>query len=134
MPGISAKNTKKRPAPSQQGPKSKKAHVEKNEQSNDKSKKRSKPVTAPIQKDSDVSSEEEDELVGEDGVDLEEAEEMEVDSQPQVPKDPNGTSCLSMSYCAIGIDLYCFKLPESRIKHNVHFWISDVQRNRTLYY
>lgn len=96
MPGVNIKNSKKRAAPSQSASKNKKAHLAKNESANDKGKKRSKPVTAPAQGDSDVTSDEgeieyDEGLIEEGGGDGElEDESMDVDSQPKVPKDPNG--------------------------------------------
>ncbi|KAK7689468.1 hypothetical protein QCA50_007260 [Cerrena zonata] len=89
MPGV---NTKKRSAPSQAASKSKKA---KSESTNDKGKKRSQPVTAPVQRDSDVTSDEGEDDVHEGHVEEEEDdgefenEPMEEDSRPKVPKDPN---------------------------------------------
>ena len=96
MPGVNTKNPKKRSAPSQGPSKSKKAHIVKTESTNDKGKKRSKPVTAPIQDNSDITSDEgEDEefegRAGEEEIaDEFEEEPVEEDSRPKVPKDPNG--------------------------------------------
>lgn len=84
---------KKRAAPSQNGPKSKKAHLE----STKPDKKRSQPVTRPVPtQDSESGSDEEfdetEEPIEEDES-LEEADDsMQIDTQvEQRPKDPNGT-------------------------------------------
>ncbi|KAI0368550.1 ARM repeat-containing protein [Pilatotrama ljubarskyi] len=88
MPSAAPKSAKKRPAPSQAGPKTKKPHVEKASES--KAKKRSRPVTSAVQADSAESSEDEllDEMQeDEEGEDeLQEAgDEMEVTESAKNP-------------------------------------------------
>jgi pumilio family protein 6 len=95
MPTLQ-KNAKKRPAPSQGGPKTKKPHVSKqtiSKSSDENVKKRRHPVTLPVKEASDDGSEEDDE-----GDDVEGGEEIEVDAPEEnemavdsaLPKDPNG--------------------------------------------
>jgi pumilio homology domain family member 6 len=101
MPGTT-KTTKKRPAPSQTGPKSKKIHLEKQGKPE---KKRSQPITAPIAADAEdlESLEDLDDLESEQGdewIDQEEghrgeeddamAEDSPQDSGFPKSKDPNG--------------------------------------------
>jgi len=104
---FTKKSSKKRPAPSQDGPKSKKLHLE-NGNSKADNKKRSRPVTQPLDsRDPDSESQEDVEddidVEDEDG-DLDDHEEkneeenesaMQVDSRTdeyKMPKDPNGVS------------------------------------------
>ncbi|KAI9068880.1 ARM repeat-containing protein [Trametes sanguinea] len=92
MPAATAKSTKKRPAPSQAGPKTKKPHLDKAAASESKGKKRSKPVTRTVQEDSAESSD--DDLLEEDAANQEEdlvegegaEDEMDV---TESAKDPN---------------------------------------------
>ena len=57
-PGVD-KRGKKRPAPSEAGPKAKKVQLDKPASAaSDKGKKRSRPITQPVVEDSDLSSEE----------------------------------------------------------------------------
>ncbi|KAI0327732.1 ARM repeat-containing protein [Cubamyces sp. BRFM 1775] len=72
MPAATSKSTKKRPAASQAGPKSKKPHVEKDRASEAKAKKRSRPVTSTFKDESAESSEEDESME-----DIEEQEEVE---------------------------------------------------------
>lgn len=92
--GPSIKAPQKRPAPAHAGPKAKKAHID-NDRAKDR--KRSQPVTAPIQNDSPLSSEDED--ADEDEIEVEDEnmndevgneEMMDVDTTPASAKDPNG--------------------------------------------
>lgn len=94
--GPSIKTPQKRPAPAQAGPKAKKAHMD-NDRAKDR--KRSQPVTAPIQNDSPSSSEDEDEDADEDEIEVEDEnmndkvaneEMMDVGTTPASAKDPNG--------------------------------------------
>ncbi|KAH9949712.1 ARM repeat-containing protein [Amylocystis lapponica] len=95
MPAMT-KVSKKRPAPSQGGPKAKKAHIEKSGAKSaaaapEKGKHRSRPVTAPINDEHGSTSDEsagEDLADGEDHVD-EEAEDGPVDTGAAQAKDPN---------------------------------------------
>lgn len=90
------KNTKKRSAPSQSGPKPKKVHVEKPKSD----KKRSRPITAPVvveeagsESEGDWEDDDDDSaeaIVDDEGHD---GDAMEVDEPKQQdlrPKDPNG--------------------------------------------
>ncbi|KAH9475808.1 Pumilio homology domain family member 6 [Psilocybe cubensis] len=85
------KTGKKRSAPSQSGPKSKKVHVENSKAD----KKRSQPVTRPVvTQDSESGTEEEldevEEPLEEDGLQEADDDQMQVDTQvEQRPKDPN---------------------------------------------
>ncbi|KAF9218484.1 ARM repeat-containing protein [Gyrodon lividus] len=99
MPALQ-KNTKKRPASSQGGPKAKKPHISKQTtlKNNDENvKKRRHPVTLPVKEVSNEGSELEDEDEDEDGeeggedieTDAPVGDEMVVDSA--LPKDPNAT-------------------------------------------
>lgn len=96
---ASTKTSQKRPAPSQAGPKAKKAHIEKNGYITpaDKGKKRSQPVTAPLKDDISGSSEEEgedepQEFQGEeDGDDELVEDESEEQITSAISRDPNGT-------------------------------------------
>lgn len=98
------KTSKKRSAPSQAGPKAKKAHVD----SAKTDKKRSRPITQPLAvedgaSDSDGPSDEvEDDGLAVDEDSVEEGEDaMEVDQkQDQRPKDPNGTVHISSKIIA----------------------------------
>ena len=104
---ASQKTSKKRSAPSQAGPKAKKAHVD----SAKADKKRSRPITQPLAvedgaSDSDGPSDDiEDEGLAADEDVVEDGEDaMEVDQkQDQRPKDPNGTAHISYKifYCLI---------------------------------
>jgi hypothetical protein len=92
------KSSKKRPATTQSGPTPKKAHLTKPAKDKETvaDKKRSRPVTLPVQDENYDSEEEEFEGFdgGEDdmGLDVEvRADEMNVDSSNAPPKDPNGT-------------------------------------------
>ena len=83
------KTSKKRAAPSQIGPKSKKIHSEKPPTKDEKPSavKRGRPVTLPQTHGSDASSDEEAENSSEEGADLADGDEEMLD----VPaKDPNG--------------------------------------------
>ena len=101
---ITQKSSKKRPAPTQGGPKPKKLHVETVKSKADN--KRSRPVTQPLDaRDPDSES---DEDLEEDDIDVEEDVDheiedgkdgdespMQVDSRTdeyKIPKDPNGLS------------------------------------------
>lgn len=93
------KSSKKRPAAAQAGPTPKKAHFSKPLKSKDTTdKKRSRPVTLPIQDDNSGSDDELEELEGiEDDPELDEAlvgdemdMDMDVSGAPEQPKDPNG--------------------------------------------
>jgi len=91
------KTSKKRAAPSQIGPKTKKIHSEKPPTKDEKPNavKRGRPVTLPQTHSSDTSSDEEAENSSE-GEDAEPADEDE--EMPDVPtKDPNGVSDLCVS-------------------------------------
>lgn len=90
--------SKKRPAPAQGGPKSKKLHVD-----SDK-KKRSRPITQPLHAQ-DLNSESEENLGDDIDLDEDESDEhreedgddsaMQVDSrtnEDKIPRDPNGLS------------------------------------------
>lgn len=97
------KSSKKRPATSQAGPTAKKANLAK---STDKGKgkepsvkKRSRPITAPIEEDSvsedayewDEGIEDDDMALDEDALTTLASDEMAVDAIPNAaPKDPNG--------------------------------------------
>src|ERR1700678_452631 len=109
---FTQKSSKKRPAPGQGGPKSKKIHVETRSSKTDGNKQRSKPLTQPLDaQDPDSESEEgglEDDVdVEEDELDDEEEEKggdefaMQVDdsksAEYKIPKDPNGLSRIKMS-------------------------------------
>ena len=93
---ASQKSGKKRAAPSQNGPKPKKAHLE----STKPDKKRSRPITQAITQDNGSDSDQSDgDDLGDDGdesvdeleVEEEDEQAMQVDSMPdQRPKDPNG--------------------------------------------
>lgn len=93
-------SSKKRPAPSQTGPKAKKAHIEKPLKTTEK--RRSRPITAPVKSTSDSEADEEDwEDEGGEGGDNDEANENAVieddpgeiePAAPIIPKDPNGLS------------------------------------------
>lgn len=106
------KTSKKRPAASQAGSAAKKPHLEKGYRQSEnadgalhKSKRRSRPVTAPVKDDSETDDEGDDDLEG-DGLDepLDEEggaeDDMAVDT-PARPKDPQGPLlCLSgLSAC-----------------------------------
>lgn len=87
-----AANSKKRPAPSQAGPKQKKIHVEKPkkqiEEDSGKKVKRGRPVTLPQNSEPETSSEDEED--NEEAAEASEGEdEMQIDDAPA--KDPNGT-------------------------------------------
>jgi pumilio homology domain family member 6 len=85
MPGVEGKRKAKRPAPTQAGPVTKKSHVE---QPDAKGKKRSQPVTAPLQQEEDEESSGDEETFGDEAEDGEDAtDEFEVAGQS---KDPNG--------------------------------------------
>ncbi|KAI0785215.1 ARM repeat-containing protein [Abortiporus biennis] len=91
MPSL--KDTKKRQAVSQSGPKSKKPFLDKHS-SNDKTKKRSRPVTLPKEQNSDVTSDEEDFDEVENGApggldDDDEVDEGAGPSNPSKVVDPN---------------------------------------------
>jgi hypothetical protein len=106
------KSSKKRPAPTQSGPTPKKVHIAKPAKGKD-DKKRSRPVTLPVQEETSDSQEEEfDEFGGaEDDMRLDGGagmDEMDVDSSNALPKDPNGMFQF----------LYGFSIPES---HDL-FW------------
>jgi len=100
---VTQKSSKKRPAPAQSGPKHKKLHVESGSSKAD-NKKRSRPVTQPLDaRDPDSESEEDEDIDDEEegGDELgdhdEEKDEsaMQVDSRTdeyKIPKDPNGLS------------------------------------------
>ncbi|KAI0353312.1 ARM repeat-containing protein [Trametes cingulata] len=77
MPSAAPKSTKKRPAASQSGPKTKKPHLEKVSES--KTKKRSQPVTAAVKDESTESSDDEfpEELQDVEMKDEEEQDELE---------------------------------------------------------
>ncbi|KAF7324906.1 PUM-HD domain-containing protein [Mycena kentingensis (nom. inval.)] len=85
---VAPKQTKKRAATTQGGPKTKKAHIEK---SADKpapvDKKRSRPVTLPTPDDTGDEDEDEEQAALED-VEAGELEGMDVDEQHKNPKDP----------------------------------------------
>ena len=90
---FTQKSSKKRPAPAQGGPKPKKLHVESgSSEANDK--KRSRPVTQPLDAQSLDSEPEEEDIDVEDGLDNHEDESaMQLDSKTdehKIPKDPNG--------------------------------------------
>ena len=97
---ASQKSGKKRAAPTQNGPKTKKVHLE----STKPDKKRSRPITQAITQNNGSDSDQSDgEDVGDDGdesVDefegVEEDEQaMQIDSMAeQRPKDPNGAYCM----------------------------------------
>ncbi|GBE84550.1 ARM repeat-containing protein [Sparassis latifolia] len=89
------KTSRKRPAPSQTGPKLKKAHIENAQKppaATDKGKKRSRPVTLPLQ-EADTSSEEsegEADFEDDEVFDAENEDEMEIVDEATAPvKDPN---------------------------------------------
>ena len=101
---FTKKSSKKRPAPAQDGPNSKRLHLESGNSKAD-NKKRSRPVTQPLDaQDPDSESQEEDidveeEEEGEEDLDDHEEKEdenesaMQVDSttdEYKIPKDPNG--------------------------------------------
>ncbi|OSD07729.1 ARM repeat-containing protein [Trametes coccinea BRFM310] len=94
MPATTVRHTKKRPAPTQAGPKTKKPHLDKAAAPESKGKKRSKPVTRTVQEDSAESSEDDD-LHEEDAVkddeELAEGEEGAADEMDvtESAKDPN---------------------------------------------
>ena len=104
---ITQKSSKKRPAPTQGGPKPKKLHVEAGKSKAD-NKRRSRPVTQPLDaRDPDSESDEdleEDDIDVEEDVDHEKEDgkdgdgdesPMQVDSridEYKIPKDPNGLS------------------------------------------
>lgn len=100
-----ASRKEKRPASSQAGPKSKKAHVEK-PASDLKGKKRSKPVTAPLEHDNEDDSSAEEDLADE----FEEVDEaggdLQVGSTSQIAKDPNGAYSSSLCLCRLANDVY----------------------------
>ena len=89
---FTQKSSKKRPAPAQGGPKPKKLHVE-NESSKVNDKKRSRPVTQPLDtRDPDSESEQNDIDVEDELDDHEDEVAMQVDSKTddhKIPKDPN---------------------------------------------
>ena len=89
---FTQKSSKKRSAPAQGGPKPKKIHVESGSSKADV-KKRSRPVTQPLDA-RDSESEDDDIDVEEDELDDHEEQEgdesaMQVDSKTDVPKDPS---------------------------------------------
>ena len=93
---FTQKSSKKRPAPAQGGPKAKKLHVE-NRSSKVDSKKRSKPITQPLDAqdpDSESGEDLEDDIEAE--VDEKDESAMQVDpgwtNEYKTPKDPNGSS------------------------------------------
>lgn len=94
---TSTKTSRKRPAPSQAGPKTKKAHVEKSSHltAADKGKKRSQPVTVAIKDDSASSSEGEDEddaqLLEDDEDDEEHMDDGDDETAAAPAKDPNAS-------------------------------------------
>lgn len=103
---FTKKSSKKRPAPAQDGPKSKRLHVESGNSKAD-NKKRSRPVTQPLDAqdpdsesqgdDIDVEEEEEEEGDLDDHEEKEDENEsaMQVDARTdenKIPKDPNGMS------------------------------------------
>ncbi|KIJ15752.1 hypothetical protein PAXINDRAFT_114116 [Paxillus involutus ATCC 200175] len=94
MPTLQ-KNAKKRPAPSQGGPKAKKPHVSKqtiSKSSDENVKKRRHPVTLPVKEASDDGSEEDDEgddVEGGDEIEVDAPEENEMAMDSALPKDPN---------------------------------------------
>jgi pumilio homology domain family member 6 len=95
---FTQKSSKKRPAPAQGGPKPKKHHAESGSSKADV-KKRSRPVTQPLDAQ-DSESEEDDIDVEEDDLDDHEEQEgdesaMQVDSRTDehnIPKDPSSNS------------------------------------------
>lgn len=92
---ASQKSSKKRPASSQVGPTPKKAHLAKPTKGKEPAeKKRSRPVTLPIQAEDSASEDAFEELEGDldDLVSEEEVQgdEMDVDLSNAPPKDPNG--------------------------------------------
>lgn len=91
MASATDKRSKKRSAPSQTGPKGKKVQLDVSES---KGKKRSQPVTRPVEVDED-SEDEEDE--GFEEGDLDEAVE-ETGESSQAVKDPNGTHDNTVSH------------------------------------
>jgi pumilio homology domain family member 6 len=90
------KSSKKRPATTQSGPISKKVHLDKSAKEKDigAEKKRSRPITLPVQEENSESEDIFDELDGgEDDVGLDatlDADGMDVHSSNAPPKDPNG--------------------------------------------
>ena len=89
---LTQKSSKKRPAPTQGGPKPKKLHAESGSSKADV-KKRSRPVTQPLDA-RDSESEDDDIDVEEDELDDHEEQEeeesaMQVDSKTDIPKDPS---------------------------------------------
>lgn len=95
------KSQKKRPASSQAGPTPKKIHLEKSLKASGKekvdSKKRSRPVTLPVQHDSPSEDDDLGDDVGDDGLEIGEDDvEMDVDggASMSMVKDPNGASML----------------------------------------
>ena len=90
MPSAVSKQTKKRSAPAQSGPKSKKPHLE--VAAEPQTKKRSRPVTAAVQESEDESSDGEsvDEFPESDVL-VDEVEDVGDEMDTAAPKDPNGT-------------------------------------------
>jgi pumilio family protein 6 len=103
MPGLQS-GSKKRPAVSQGGPKSKKQHSDlRSKFEDEKLQKRSRPVTQPIQGSGLSDDEDEDE---DDEGDEGEAINQEIDTDKMIvdtaaSKDPNGMSMITRSKCTI---------------------------------
>jgi len=122
MPGLQ-NGSKKRPAVSQGGPKSKKQHSDSRSKFEDeKLQKRSRPVTQPIQggglSDDEDEDNEDDENFGDEG----EAVNQEIDTDKMIvdtaaSKDPNGMSMITRSKCTI---LITEQLRGNRIRYNGH--------------
>lgn len=130
MPTATSKHTKKRAAPAQSGPKSKKPHLETTTEP--QTKKRSRPVTATIQESEDESSDggsedefaEDNDLVDGAGEDV--GDEMEV----AAPKDPNGAlSAQAAHFLPNGSPI---QLRENRTKPSALFLTNGKRRNPTL--
>lgn len=115
---------KKRQAGSQAGPKTKKLQLEKTPA--DKGKKRSQPITRPLQEETLDSSEESD------GDEPDEEEVIvEGEAQPAVAKDPNGTHDELCLYRPSSIHEYP-KRPGSLTRHKRSYTSNGRRQNRIL--
>ena len=136
MMAATQKSSKKRSAPTQSGPTPKKAHLAKPAKGKEPAavKKRSRPITLPVQEENSESDEgefegfgggEDEEYIGLD--DEVRRDEMDVDSSNAPPKDPNGKFPLffhALPLFAIPVLLIIHSVDS--LVHNVHadsyFW------------
>lgn len=116
------KSSKKRPAPTQSGPTPKKLHLAKSSKDKDifVGKKRSRPITLPVQEE---NSEDEDEFGGLGGAEDDLAfgeevidDEMAMESSIALPKDPNGLSAVLLSLLHVYMGHILFDVFDSYLK------------------